>query len=138
MTNYIYVDASYQRQNDIGSWAVVTEYSQYSGVIEENNLHSFYCELYAVYQALLIAQQHDDVVIYCDNRGVVKMLNRETDEFTQLIDYSKKRDSNFLHEVYYFYQDNPNVKIRKIPREDNKIADRVARNMLYKAIYNKG
>lgn len=134
----IYVDACCRHQDDVGSWAVVTEFSQYSGVIEENNLHSFYCELYAVYQALLLAKQYDDVTIFCDNRGVVKILNREMDEFTQLIDYSKKRDSNFLHEVYYFYQDNPNVKIRKIARDDNKIADRVARNMLYKAIYNKG
>ena len=137
MTDYIYVDASYQRQNDVGSWAVVTEDKQYSGLIDAPNLHSFYCELYAVYQALLISKQYDDVVIYCDNRGVVKILNRETDEVTQFIDYSKKRDSNFLHKVYYLYQDNPHIKIRKIHRSENKIADRVARNMLYKGVYNK-
>ena len=131
----IYVDACCRHQDDIGSWAVVTEYRQYSGLIEENKLHSFYCELYAVYQALLLAKQYESAIIYCDNLGVVRMLNKEMDDFTKLIDYSKKRDSNFLHEVYYFYQDIPNVEIRKISRADNKIADRVARNMLNRGIY---
>lgn len=133
----IYVDASCRENEDIGSWAVVTENKQYSGLIGEKNLHSFYCELYAVYQALLLSKESENVVIYCDNQGVVRMLNKDMAEFTEVIDFSKKRDHNFLHEVYYSYQDMPNVEICKIDRSNNKVADKVARNMLMKGVYTK-
>ena len=124
-----YTDACCRHQYNIFSWAVVTPHHQYCGVVHRNNLHTFFSELFAVGRALMIAKKDDgDVIIYCDNQGVVNWLNKEEDEF--LMQFGNSRESELLCRTYYFYKFCPNVRIRKISRNLNRIADSVARRTL--------
>ena len=125
-----YVDASCCHQCNKGVWAVVTPYKQYTGRINEyecqDGLSSGYCELKAVEQAIMLAMNRDDyVTIYCDNKSVVKSLNRNCLDENR--SYGKYGYNLLLENVFWLYKCASNVSVKWISRKENKLADKLAK-----------
>lgn len=130
----LYTDASCNRQYQIASWAVIDGEEHYTGLIHGENLRSSYCELYAINEALKIAD-NCNAIIYNDNT-CTNLLNREKEHIEKKINHSGFKDKQMLKEVYDLYCSSPNVKIKKASRKTVMIADYLARKTLKGAIKN--
>lgn len=129
-----YTDASCKHKRGIGSWAVVQGDKYWSGIIRGEKLRSGYCELYAIREALKIAN-NTNAIIYNDN-PCVHLLNREEGYIEKKLTKSKHKDKEMLKEVYDLYNSMTNVVICKISRKDNH-AHHIARKTIKKAIKMK-
>lgn len=133
MERHIYVDGSCCHQKHKGSWAVVDEKNEYSGTLEKLDLDSEYCELFAIYQALLLSRfDTGRVVIHSDNPAVVNLNKSMPDFYKRVKKQGKKQLKNryLLDEVYRTYNSVHNVQIKQINRRNNKRADRLAKRTL--------
>lgn len=129
MSILFFTDACCSSYNNIGSWAVVTPDRCYSGLISgyecNDGLSVGYCELVAVEQAIRLAR-NNDVLIYCDNKGVVSRLNK----IDVNSNFGKTSYNVLMKRVHYMYNNMNNVKVRKISRKDNRTADKLARETM--------
>lgn len=125
----IYVDGACIRQQNIGTWSVVDGNNLYRGAIKKHNLDIMYCELYAIYQALIIRiNSNEKVTIYSDN-SIVSNLNKNEKEFNKRLNRKGKlkiKNKDLLKKVWLLYNNSPNISIKQISRNDNKLADAVA------------
>lgn len=125
-----YTDACCKHQDNVGSWAVVGMNDCYTGLVSsgEGKVNSGFCELYAVYQALKIADKDKQTIIYNDNQGVVNWLNKDKcNKHTGRENYKE-----LLKKVHPFYHSLDNVKVVYISRKQNKVADKLARKTIKK------
>lgn len=123
---HYYVDACCCHQHNKFSWAIFSEDIQEGGSITQEKINTGYCEMYAVYQALL---RIESGIIFCDNEFVVRILNTSRKQFEFLMKYRKyKINKDFLCTVYDLYHDRKNVILMKVNRKDNKEADKLARS----------
>ena len=103
MTEYekhIYVDGSCCHQKHKGSWAVIDEENEYSGALEKLDLDSEYCELFAIYQALLLSRfDTSRVVIHSDNPAVVN-LNKSIPDFYRRVKRQGRKQLKNLSRAY--------------------------------------
>lgn len=128
LSEVVYVDACCCHQKDKFSWAVISENIRKGGSITQEKINTGYCELYAVYQALIMLENRN-AIIFCDNEFVVTILNKSRKKFDWLLKYKKYRiDKDFLRTVYDLYNSHENVIVKKINRKDNKRADKLARS----------
>lgn len=124
----LYVDACCCHQKKKFSWAVIGKNIRKGGSITQEKINIGYCELYAVYQALQLVE-NTGAIIFCDNEFVVSILNKSRKKFEWLLKYKKYRiDKEFIRTVYDLYHDRENVSVMKINRNDNKLADKLARS----------
>lgn len=125
----IYVDGACISQQNIGTWSVVDGNNLYRGTIKKHNLDIMYCELYAIYQALIIRiNSNEKVTIYSDN-NIVSNLNKNEKEFNKRLNRKGKlkiKNKDLLKKVWLLYNNSPNISIKQISRNDNKLADAVA------------
>lgn len=131
--NYIYVDASCFRPESKGAWAVITDEEQYSGTIYKENINPQYCELVAIYQALMLSKDLiDQIVIFTDNNVAIN-LNKPVDVFEKRINKTGKgrlKNRSLIKKVYDLYNSLYHIEIRQISRNKNKIADQLAKKTL--------
>ena len=131
-----FVDASYINQEKLGSWAVISDQFQRSGVIC-GNLNSGYCELYATFQGILEASRYDNAVIYTDSNYVYSNLNWKAQQYERK-DWTSKSwrkripNKNLLRKTFELYRQNPQIKVKEINRKQNKEADKLAKRTLKK------
>lgn len=135
MRQKIYCDASYRNQTQVGSWAVIGENYQKAGIIK-GKTSAGYMELYAVYQAIIESTHHTQpTTIYTDSLYVVTYLNRKAREY-ETLGWKRKEwtkripNKELLIKSYETLKKSPNIRIKKIQRENNKKADKLAKKTL--------
>lgn len=129
----LYVDASCDYRNNVCGYAIVGDGIQKSGIVscDVGRVNSGYCELYAVYQALQLINDNKRVNIYTDNEGLVRWLRKDVCDKKN----GRQNYNELLRVVHPFYHKLKNVRIYKINRKHNKIADKLAKKAL-KGDYN--
>ena len=129
MSEVLYVDACCCHQADKFSWAVVGEKISKGGNKERQDINIGYCELYAVYQALLLVKDYVPTTIFTDSQFVVSILNSSREMFEWKMEHKNYHmNKDFIRNVYNLYQKMDNVLVMKINRNENKIADKLARS----------
>lgn len=123
-----YVDACCNHHINRGTWAVIHGDKTYTGMVKphKGRVNSGYCELYAVYQALQLTDDEKKTIIYNDNKGVVQLLNKEEC-------YKKTGRPNYnelLRIVHPLYHNLMNVKVCKVGRKENRVADYLAKKTM--------
>ena len=123
----IYTDGSYNSQCNIGAWAVITKDHEITGTLY--NADPFYCEAYAIYQAILHFKDKKVLHIYTDSQGAVRML---TDK--RKVNRERNRRKHHIIGKIYDLLDKVKCKVffHKVKAHDgdewNDKADKSAKN----------
>lgn len=138
----VYTDGSYSNQAQVGAWAIWSKDFTDSGVLPYRS-SSGYCEMYAVYEALVYTRfGYDMVNIHTDSTYVISHCERKIYEYAKndwKPNGSRKSIPNedLLKEVYDMLKDM-NVMFYKVKSHKNKhniLVDRLANRKQREWIY---
>ena len=119
----VYTDGSYSNQAKVGAWAVWSKDFIDSGVLPYKS-SSGYCEMYAVYEALMYTRFGYDIVnIHTDSTYVIIHCERKIYEYADNNwRHSKNRkikNLELLKEVYFLLKDM-DVRFYKVKSHKDK------------------